>query len=559
MITISQLSEKLANINLQDVKDDLRAGLSVAALALPQNMAYALIIGISPIYGLYTSIVSMLIGSIVGASNYMIVGPTNLMAMAIASNLSFVAEENYLSAILLLTCLVGIFQFLFGMLRLGNLVNYISHSVIVGLTSGTALIIAVGQVENLLELAEVRGINLFLKFYSIINQLETANLWALVLGITTIISILLFKRINDKLPSYLLGIIIPTIVVYFLNLESQVEIVGSLPSAIPTFNLFDLNMELGLDLWSKALSVAIIGLIQTLAIVKSLEDRSEEEVDVNQEFIGQGIINFISSFFNCFASAGSFTNSFVNYQVGAKSRLAEFFTALAIMLFMFVFDKVVFYVPIASLAGLIMLAAYQMFDIQEIIRVFHTTRSDAVIFVVTCLAVITLPSLEYAIYLGVSISLLIVLRESSKVNLYPMDYSDQADNKLAEKELEEVDQDNNYLVVNVAGNLHFNAADNLKDELDEIYKEEQTFIIRMRDIEKIDLTAIKELDKFIVKVQNNDGDVLLSGLGSDVYNSLDNFGIVSKIGKKNIFHSQSEILSSTIEAVETAEDDKESN
>ena len=222
---ISSLFNKINFINLVQnyrlgfLKDDLLAGLSVAAIALPQNMAYALIVGVNPIYGIYTSIVSMILATLFGVSSYMIVGPTNMMAMAIASSINFVTAANYLPVLFLLTLLVGIFQLVFGMLKLGNLVNYVSHPVIIGLSTGAALLIGVGQLQNLLGLSVSAGPNLFTNLYAIIENLNQVNLLTLYLGFFTVITILLIRKINKKLPAYLIALVIISFLVYLFDLE----------------------------------------------------------------------------------------------------------------------------------------------------------------------------------------------------------------------------------------------------------------------------------------------------------------------------------------------------
>ncbi|AGB41568.1 sulfate permease-like transporter, MFS superfamily [Halobacteroides halobius DSM 5150] len=543
----------MKNYNLTSFKDDITAGASVAALSIPQNMAYALIVGVNPIYGIYTSVVSKLIASLVGVSNHMIVGPTNLMSMAIASNLDFVADDNYFSAVLVLTFLVGVFQILFGLFKLGKLVNYISHPVIVGLTTGTAIIIGVGQLSNLFQLSIPNTANIFMTLYFIFGHLEAINPIALSLGLVTIISIIISEIIDERYPTYLVAIAISTLVVYYFGLVDQIKVIGKLPGSLPQFDLPRFDFTFISEIYTKALSVAIVGLIQTLAVVKSLENRSGEEVKVNKEFLGQGLVNLGTSFYNGFASAGSFTNSFINYQAGAKTKLAQTLTAIIIILFIIIFNPILKYIPIASLAALVIVVAMRMIDLDEVIQIFKATKSDLLIFSVTLLATIGLPRLEYAIYLGVLISLGIVLRESSKVNMSHISYDEESDTKLSYTEPEKITEDE-YIVIDLIGDLNFSAAENFKEELNSVTA--KGFIFRIKNIGRIDITTVKELEKFITKVQKNEKQVFLSGIEEEHYEVLDNLGIIDMIGEDNIFHSKEELLSSTIEAVKSAEDNK---
>ncbi|GAB6098712.1 SulP family inorganic anion transporter [Halanaerocella petrolearia] len=548
---IKKLLNGLRDYN--SLRQDITAGASVAALCVPQNMAYALIIGVNPIYGLYTSMVSMLIYSLVGRSSYMIVGPTNLVAMTIASNLNFAQDHNYLAAVFILTFLVGFFQILFGIFKLGKLVNYISHPVIVGLTTGTAVIIGVGQLENLLEVSLSNTANIFIDIYLLSGKVITANPWAVTLGLITMLSILSIEKINKKYPAYLLSIVIATLLVYIFNLSDQLAVVGRLPASLPQFQFPEFDFQFISRIATKAFSVAIIGLLQTLAIIKSLENKSGQELNINHEFLGQGIINLISSFFSSFASAGSFTNSFINYQVGAKTKLAQVFTAIIISLFIILFNPIVKYIPITSLAALVIVVALRMIDIDEIIDICKATKSDLLIFVVTLLATVLLPRLEYAIYTGVLLSLVVVLKESSKVNMSHISYDKEADTKLAYKEPEEVEEDE-YVVLDLAGDLNFSAAENFKEELNSV--QAKGFVIRIKNIARMDITSVKELEKFVARVQQEDKPVFLSGVDEEQYKVLEDLGVIDKIGKDSIFHSQDEMLSSTIEAVKSAEEEE---
>ena len=557
----------IKNYKLEFLKQDFLAGLSVAAIALPQNMAYALIIGVNPIYGVYTSIVSMILATLAGVSSYMIVGPTNMMAMAIASSLKFVTGENYLAVLFLLTLLIGIFQLLFGLFKLGNLVNYVSHPVIIGLSTGAALLIGVGQLQNFLGLSLAGGPNLFTNIYTVAINLDQVNLLTVYLGILTILTILIIQKINSKLPSYLITLIVITLLVFAFDLQNQVEVIGDLPASIPEFNLISISVPYLGEILTKSLSIALLGLIQTLAVVKSLTARTGEEADINKEFIGQGIINIGCSFFSSFAIAGSFAKSFANYQAGAKTRLSEFFVALAIIIFMLLFSPVFKYIPIVALAGLVIVVAVSMIDIAELKQAFQTTKGDALIFISTFIATITAPSIDYAIYFGVLVSIIVVLRESSKVNIKPVHYEEdpkkgelrQTENvdELAEdleedKKVEEKD----CIVVDLSGNLHFSSVDNLKAELERLLPTGENFVIRMRNIERMDLTIIRELKGFIAKVHNKGGLVKIAGVNEKLYKVLENSGIIDKVGEENIFEIEGILLNSTKQALDATYEEK---
>ncbi|MCK8825579.1 SulP family inorganic anion transporter [Fuchsiella alkaliacetigena] len=543
--------ELIKSYQFKTFKSDLLAGLTVTAFALPQNMAYALIVGVNPIYGLYTSIVSMLVATVVGVSNYMVVAPTNMISVALASSLSNIASDQYLETLFLLTFLVGAIQIVLGILKLGDLVKYVSQSVIMALTTGVAFLIGAGQLGNLLGLADSGGSNLIAIIYNVFSNLQSTNYYALAIGLLAMLIIVVGKSFRPYLPWYLVAVIISTLIVYIFDLSDNLAVIQDFPTSLPSFNLVNFDLNSIQNLFSSALSIAILGFIQVLSIVKSLEKQSNEEVALNREFIGQGIVNFINAFFNGFAVSGSFTKSFANYSAGAKTRISQLIMSVTIILFILFLGTVANYIPISSLAALVIMVAYYMIDFKEMIRYFKTTRSDTIVFLGTLVTTLLTPRLDYAIYFGVIISVILVLKRTGNVNYSHMAYNQQGNNDFAQQQLTEVAEDD-LIIINLAGSLHFNAADNLKNQLDESFSEDKIFIIRTRYIEDIDITSIQELEKFIDRVQSHGGEILLCGVEEEIFEVLKKSGLIAKLDQENIFWARNHIFSSTQEAVEEA-------
>lgn len=537
------------------LQKDISSGVSIAALSVPQNMAYALIVGLNPIYGLTTSIISKIISTLTGKSSYIIVGPTNLMAMAIASNLSFVQEESYLETVILLTFLVGIFQILAGLFQFGKLVKYVSHPVIVGLTTGAAVIIGVGQLKNFLGITFARTYNIYIEFYNLMSNYKDINYLSLILGLITILVIIVIERSEYKIPSYLIGVIVTTIIVIIFNLNNQVEVVGSL-----NFNRFNINLptfspKMIINLSTKGLAVAIVGLIQTLAVVKSISNRTNEELDINKEFISQGIMNFGLSFFNGFASSASFTNTFANYQAGAKTRISELISALSILVFILFFNFFIKFIPISGLAGLVLIVAYNMIDVEEIKELLNATKADTLIFILTLIATISSPRIEYAVYFGVLLSIISVLKDSSEATVGHLKYDKDSDTKIIETAPEDIEE-GEYIILDLVGDFTFSAADSFKYKLEDVSEAAVGYIVRVRNIDNMDITSINELKKFIKEVQSREHEVLISGLNERKYEILKDLGIIQLVGEDKLFFENDKLLSSTIDAVEQAEKGK---
>ncbi|WP_027339467.1 SulP family inorganic anion transporter [Halonatronum saccharophilum] len=540
------------------LKNDLMAGISVATIALPQNMAYALIVGVSPIYGLYTSIVSMIVATFVGSSDYMVVGPTNLMSMALANALANVGQGAYVEVLFLLTFMVGVIQIVLGLVRLSDLVKYVPDSVIIGLNTGIALIIGIGQIDDALGLEVEQTGNIFLEIYELIINLPGINYYSLAITILSILIILFSKKISKKIPNYLIAIIVSTFLVYVFNLGDKVEVVNEFSLSLPTFNMINFNLQRMRALFSFALSIAILGFIQTLSIVKALEEMSTQEVKLTKEFIGQGIINTICSFFSSFATSGSFTNSFANYHFGAKSRISEFFTASIIILFILFLNPFAQYIPIASLAALVIIVAISMINLDTIKLVFRTTRFDTIVFIITFLTTVLSPRIDYAVYFGVTISLILLLRSTDRVDFSYITYKGEKEDTFSVKSKSNINEiEDPYVIINLAGNLYFNSAKNLKSEFNTSFVKDKVFIIRMRSVEYIDLTAIKVLNSFIDKVNRYDGQIYFSGVDDKLFKKLESFGIVDKISEDNIFFATKDIFSSTKDVIKRVDKERE--
>ncbi|MFW6287501.1 MAG: SulP family inorganic anion transporter [bacterium] len=549
------LLETIKNYNKIQFRKDVVAGLSVAAISLPQNMAYALIVGVEPVYGLYATIIAMVLFTFVGQSNYMIVGPTNIMALAIAGSVGGLAQGNYLEAVLLFTFLIGVSQLLFGLLKMGKLVKYVPHSLIIGLTTGAVVLIAVGQLQNILGISVNGGANLFSEIYIVFTNLWQINWITFFIGVLTVLIILLVRKVNRKLPSYLISIVAITIIAYVFNLDQKIAVVGNLPDGILRFSIPSFNWDLISSLLSQGLSVALLGLLQTLAVLKSVSLLKREEVDVNSEFIGQGIINVAASFFNGFATAGSFTNSYTNIQANAATRVAQFVSGLVFVFALLLGRGLLSYLPISALSGLVIVVAIVSIDIGEIKRNVRITQGDATIFTVTFLATIILPSIANAIYIGLITSAVVVLRKTEKINLGVLTYESEDDyfRHRSVEELSEEFEKEHFIVVNMRGNLQFSSVDNLRMKFDKVLNRGQNFILRLREIERMDITILKELERFIDKVHEEEGIVVLSGVDKAQYERMKRYGIINKVNEENVYLSDEKYFSSTKEAYDFME------
>lgn len=537
---------------------DLIAALTVAVVAIPQSMAYALIAGVNPVYGLYTAIVSTIVGSLFGSSKHLIAGPTNAIALLVAGSMrNYMGLDNAYQLLFLMTFLVGALQIFFGAIKLGKVINFVSHTVIVGFTAGAGVLIALGQLSTLLSISIKDSAHMptTMKFYYVITHIEQTNFYALGLGLMTIAIMLICKRINKNLPGALIGIVIPIIFIVIFSLEQKgVKLTGYIPSSLPPFKMVQFNLESIQSVFSGAIAISIIGLVEAISIAKSISSTSRQKIDANQEFVGQGLANLVSSFFQCFPGSGSFTRSAINYHNGAVSRLAGIMSGVVVALVLLFLAPFAKYIPNPCLAGVILVTAYNLIDQKEIKKVVKVglLKSDSIAMWVTCFATILMPDLDQAIYLGIALSIALYLRDTNRVPVKILIPTQGTDSQIIENEVEVLNGKVDILIIQLEGNLYFGSAYDLEEKLGSLVNKSKVFILRMKYVVSIDLTSINALKVFIRTVRESGGILIVSGVKAELSSILKNSNLDADIDVDNIFMSENEVFASSTNALERA-------
>lgn len=540
------------------ISRDLFAALTVAVVAIPQSMAYAIIAGVNPVYGLYTAIMSTIIASIFGSSSHLIAGPTNAIALLIASSMrNYMGLDNAYEMLFLMTFIVGLLQILFGVIKLGKALNYVSHSVVVGFTAGAGILIALGQLNQFLGIsinnpAQMPTMN---KLYYVLTHIGQANPYSLLLGLLTVFVIIACKKINQNLPGALLGILASIICVLFFSLEQAgVRLTGEIPSSLPPFKMVRFDLDAARQVFSGAIAIAVIGLVEAISISKSIAASSRQKIDANQEFIGQGAANAVSAFFQCFAGSGSFTRSAVNYFGGAATRLSGIMSGVIVAVVLVFFAPYAQYIPLPSLAGVIMVIAYSMVNKRQMRKVTKVGGSDAIAMWVTVIATVLMPDLDWAVYMGILISIAMYLKDTNQVPVKVLLPFQGKENQVIEREIETIDAKVEMLILQIEGNLYFGSAYDLESKLEPIVDKASIFIIRMKQVVTVDITSLDTLKLFIKKVKESGGEVILCGVSLGLNTMLINSNLMEEIGSENIFLSQDEIFASFNQALQRAEE-----
>jgi sulfate permease, SulP family len=399
------------------VGNDALVGLSGAILALPQSIAYALIAGLPPEYGLYAAIVPVLIACLWGSSWHLICGPTAAISIVLYASISPLAvpgSHDYITLILLLTFIGGIFQWLLGMLRFGALVNFVSHSVVLGFTLGAAVVIALGQLPNLFGLDVASQSTALKSLSTLMDHWHEIDRSSLILGLFTLILGAVLKYFLPRWPTLLVTLIIAGSLVWLWpSAFGHVQLVHAFVGHLPPFSALPLDPELILKLLPSAVAVGMLGLVTSLSIARSLSARSQQLLNANQEVRAQGLSNMVGALFSGYLSAGSFTRAALSYDAGARSPLAGVFSALWVALFAVSGASLIAHIPIPSMAASILLICWGLVDRRGIRALFRVSRSEFLVMALTCLATLLL-ELQTAIYAGVLASLFFYLKRTSQ-------------------------------------------------------------------------------------------------------------------------------------------------
>ena len=470
---------------------DLLVGLSGAILALPQSIAYALIAGLPPEYGLYAAIVPVLIACLWGSSWHLICGPTaaiSIVLYASVSPLAVPASEDYITLILLLTLLAGVFQWLLGMLRFGALVNFVSHSVVLGFTLGAAVVIALGQLPNLLGLELPNQATALNSLSQLLQHLSEVDRPSLLLGLGTLALGVAFKLLAPRWPGLLLSLVFSALVVWLLpGVFGHVQLVSAFVGRLPPFSPLPLDLELILRLLPSAVAVGMLGLVTSLSIARSLSARSEQLLDANQEVRAQGLSNMVGAFFSGYLSSGSFTRSGLSYEAGACSPLAGVFSALWVALFAVAGAGLIAHIPIPAMAGSILLICWGLVDHRGIRALFRVSRAEFVVMSLTCVATLLL-ELQTAIYAGVLASLFFYLKRTSQPRV---------------QQSSEGDED----ILRVGGSIFFGASHYLQVRMQRCHA--PRLVIDARQINFIDYSGVEMLHQEARRLKRQNRSLIL--------------------------------------------------
>ena len=524
-------------------RHDLVAGLTVGVMLVPQGMAYALLAGMPPIYGLYASLIPLLLYAIFGTSRQISIGPVAVDAFLVLAGLSLIAEPQspeYISLVILTGLAVGVLQLILSLLRLGFLVNFLSHPVVSGFTSAAAVIIAVSQLKYLLGIRIPSFNHVYQTFYYALTHLSETHWITLVMSIAGIALILLLKKLNKNIPGALIAVILGILITWIWRLDQHgLDTVGVVPRGLPHFEIPDMSWQRLVQIFPTVLAVSIIGIVESVGIAKSLESKHRSYVVVpNQELLALGVSKIGGAFFQSLVTSGSFTRSAVNNDSGAKTQLSSVITMLVIVFTLIFMTGLFYYLPNAILAAIIMLATKSLFDYQGAIRLWHVHRHDFYMMILTFLVTL-LFGIEEGVLAGVLLSIAMVIYRSSLPHMAILGRLPESTHYRNVTRFPEALQENGVVIIRFDAPLYFGNSTYFKDTIRQIILQQKepvkALVLDASSISDLDTSGLEALESVINQMHANQVDFMLAGVIGPVRDILYKAGLRELIGKDNLF------------------------
>jgi len=544
--------EWLPNYTKAYLKGDVGAGLTVGVMLIPQGMAYASIAGLPPVYGLYASIIPLIIYALLGTSRQLAVGPVAMVSLLTATAIgSFqgLSTEQYIQYALVLAFMVGAIQFFLGVFKLGFLVNFLSHPVVSGFTSAAALIIGLSQLKHLLGIEIPRSHHVHEIIGHAIEQFREINWIAFTIGMLGIAIIVSVKKWKKSLPGQLFAVIFGIVVVSIFNLgdgANAIKIVQDIPNTLPAFQMISFDTAMFQGLLPMALTIAMVSFMESIAVAKAIQTKHRDyKVVPNKELIGLGMANIFGSFFQSYPTTGGFSRTAVNDQAGAKTGVAAIISALLIVITLLFLTPFFYNLPKAILASVIMVAVFGLIDLKEALSLWKSNKLDFWMLAVTFIATLSL-GVELGIGVGVILSLAMVLFQTTYPHTAILARVPNSHFYRNIKRFEGLLNNEKLLIYRFDAQLFFANINHFKDKLYEYESrksdELRLIIIDGESINNIDSTAIHALDEIIADFNSRGIEVCFTGVKGPVRDKMMQSGFTEKQGDDHFFMSIQEAV-----------------
>jgi len=542
------------NVTPHTFKADTVAAFTGAMIVLPQAVAFATIAGLPPEYGLYAAMVPAVVGALWGSSWHLVSGPTTAISIVVFASISPLAEPGsaqFIGLVLTLTLLTGLIQLAMGLARLGALVNFISHTVIIGFTAGAAILIAASQIKHFFGLDMPRGAHFHEVLIHFGTHVMDTQPWVLTVGVVTLVSGMLARRYLQKLPYMIVAMVVGGVVAALLNAEygsdvTGIRTVGALVASFPPLSLPDFSFAAIKQTLFPATIIAILALTEAVAIARSVAIKSDQRIDSNQEFVGQGLSNIAGSFFSGYASSGSFNRSGVNFASGAKTPLAAALSAVFLLLIVLLVAPLAAYLPVPAMAAILFIVAWSLIDFHHIGEIIKRHKRERVVLAITFIG--TLVDLEKGIFLGILVSLLFYLYRTSRPSIRELvPLAAERDNLRRKFIPADIDSPRcpQMTMLRVEGSIFFGAVEYVQQHfrnVDEADPQKKHLLLTSRAIGFIDLAGAELLAKEATRRRKLGGGLYLVGVQPDLCEMLRRSGQVDTVGEEQIFRHKGDAI-----------------
>ncbi len=532
----------LPQYDRKNLRGDVLAGLTTAVMLIPQAMAYAMLAGLPPIHGLYASIVPLAIYALFGTSRDLAVGPVAMVSLLVATGVGALADtgsEMFIAYAILLALMVGVLQLVMGVAKLGFLVNFLSHPVISGFTSAAALIIGFSQLKHLLGVDIERSKHVHEILMQAFAHLGDIQPITLAIGAAAVLLLLGLKKWKPNFPRALAVVALGTGAVYFLGLhEAGVAIVGSVPAGLPSPAMPTIDFEAMKQLMPIALTISLVGFMESISVAKAFANRKKYEVDANQELVGLGLANIGGAFFRGYPVTGGFSRTAVNAAAGSKTGVASLITAGVVALALIFLTPLFFYMPKAILAAIIMVAVFGLVDVAEVKHLWKVKRSDLALLAITFAATLTL-GIEEGIATGVGASLLWFVVRTTRPHFAVLGRLPGTDAYRNVKNYSEAETLEGVLMVRMDAQFYFGNVSFLKEKLSKLEENVKgrlkAVVIDASSMNQLDSSADQALHELAVAYRDRGVKLLIANVKQPVWEVLEKSHFVEGHGKDHFF------------------------
>ncbi len=524
------------------VRADIIAGITVALVLVPQSMAYAQLAGLPPYYGLYASFLPGIIAALFGSSRQLATGPVAVVSLMTASALEPIAganQELYIAYAIMLALMVGIFQLSLGLLRLGVLVNFLSHPVVVGFTNAAAIIIGTSQLGKLFGVSVEKADHTYeTVFNTLVEATRSTHMETLLMAILALGIMILLKRYLQKIPNVLTAVVVTTIISWQVGFEGMGgAVVGAIPAGLPPLALPTIDFQVMTQLLSVAAVISIIGFMEAISIAKAMAARTRQRLDANQELVGQGLGNIMSSISGGYAVSGSFSRSAVNISAGAVTGFSAVVTGIVVAIALIALTPLLYYLPQATLAAVIIMAVINLVKIDPIKHAWKVQRHDAVVAVITFfLTLVWAPHLDKGIMVGVMLSLALFLYRTMAPRIAVL--SRDPDGTLRDAEVRRLQTCRNISLIRFDGPLYFANTGYFEDKVLErvALKPDLKFvIIDAEGINEIDATGEEMLHNLVGRLKESGIELIIARAKKQLWDTFERTKLLEALGSDHMF------------------------